>query len=344
HVFDFRWEGDSKSWAISYDFDGYRHGLFKKNLWKMKIPYGMNWAIIFNTRIEKLNDIRVREALSIAYNFQWSNRVLWYGYNRRNLSYFMGSELVARGLPSAAELELLEPFRGQIPDRVFTDEIAWPVNTPFGPNRDSLLKAHALLEDAGWTIADFKRVNRSTGEAFTLDFMARSVEEERTLISYVDNLKRLGIESKLRRVESSQAINRLRKYDYEVIINSMWQNSIPLHWLIRSYFLAQNADRPNMYNYAAIRNPAVDILTEKAIAAGTREELAVIGQALDRILLWSYYVIPGGYPKGRRMVYWDRFGYPEPTPEKKSAGFHELWWFDEERSARVDAGIAALEK
>lgn len=342
-VFDFRWEGDSKSWVTSYDFDGYHHGLFKKDLRKMKIPYGMNWGIIFNTRHEKFRDIRVREALALAYNFQWSNRVLWYNQNKRNLSYFMGSDMAARGLPSAAELELLKPFRDEIPERVFSREFSLPDNVPFGPNRDSLLKAAALLEEAGLVVSDFKRVDQSTGEPFTVDFMARSVEQERMLMPYVDNLARLGIEAKVRRVESSQAINRLRKYDFEAIINDFWQNSIPLHWLIRSYFLSQNVDRPNMENFAGISNPAIDFLTEEAISAKTAEDLAVIGQALDRILLWSFFVVPGGYPVGRRMVYWDRFGYPEPTPELKTAGWHETWWFDEEKSARVDAGIAALE-
>ena len=343
HVFDFRWEGDSKSWATSYDFDGYHQGLFKKQLWKMKIPYGMNWGIVFNTREEKLDDIRVREALALAYNFEWSNRVLWYDQNERNISFFMGSDMAAKGLPSAEELELLEPFRDHIPERAFSREFALPESPASGPNRESLMRADTLLEEAGWEISDFKRVNRSTQEPLTLSFMARSVGEERLLLPYVDNLKRLGIESKVRRIETSQAINRLRKYDFEVIVNQMWQNSIPLHWLIRSYFLSQNVDRPNMYNYAAIRNSAVDFLTEEAISANSEEELAVIGQALDRILLWSFYVVPGGYPTGRRMVYWDRFGYPAPTPDMKTAGFHEIWWFDEEKSARVDAGIAALE-
>lgn len=344
HVFDFRWEGDAKSWETSYDFDGYRQGLFKKDLRKMKVPYGMNWGIILNTREEKLKDIRVREALSLAYNFEWSNRVLWYDHNARNLSFFMGSDMVARGLPSAEELSLLEPFRDEIPARVFTHEFSLPVNTPLGPNRGPLLMADALLEEAGWVIDDFRRVNQSTREPFTLSFMARSVEEERLLIPYADNLKRLGIDTKLRRIESSQAVNRLRKYDFEVIVTGMWQNSIPLHWLIRSYFLSQNADRPNMYNYAAMRSTAIDFLTEAAIEAKSESDLAIIGQALDRIVLWGFYVIPGGYPIGRRMVYWDRFGYPEPTPDLKNAGFHRLWWFDKAKSARVDAGITAIEE
>jgi len=343
HVFDFRWEGDSKSWATSYDFEGYHRGLFKKDLRQMKIPYGMNWGIIFNTRHEKFRDIRVREALTLIYNFEWCNRVLWYRQNKRNTSYFMGSDMKATGLPSPSELALLTPYREQIPERVFSHEFALPENDPVGPNRASLIRAEALLEEAGWIVSDFKRIDPLTGEPLAIDFMARSVEEERLLMPYVDNLERMGIDAKVRRIESSQAINRLRKYDYEAIVNDFWQNSIPLHWLIRSYFLSQNVERPNMENFAGISNPAIDFLTEEAIAATSEERLATVGRALDRILLWSFYAIPGGYPLGRRLVYWDRFGYPEPTPDLKTAGWHEIWWFDEEKSARVDEGIAALE-
>lgn len=343
HVFDFRYEGDAKSWATAYDFDGYHRGLFKKDIRKLKRAYGMNWGIIFNTRLEKFSDIKTREALTLAYNFEWSNRVLWYGDSVRNTSFFMGSELAATGLPSAAELALLEPYRDQLPARVFTDAYTLPKNEPTGRNRDTLIQADELLEAAGWVIRDFKRVNRRTGEPFVMDFLARSVDEERLLIPYVDNLKRLGIGSRLRRVESSQAINRLRRYDFEVIVMGMWQNDIPLHWLVRSYFRSQNADRNNMRNFAGIRMPAADLLVEKIIAADTQEDLNVFARALDRIVLWNFFVVPGGYPNGYRMVYWDRFGYPEPVEGMRTTGFHSIWWFDEEKSARIDAGIVALE-
>jgi len=341
-VFDFRWEGDAKSWATAYDFAGYHKGLFRKDQRQIRLAYGMNWGIVLNTRLDKFNDIPVREALTLAYNFEWSNRVLWYDENTRNTSFFVGSDLSATGLPSPEELDLLEPYQSQLPQRVFTHAYVLPVNPSFGRNRDSLQQADALLTEAGWVVRDFRRVHRETGEPFTLDFLARSVEEERLLIPFVDNLKRLGIESRLRRVESSQGINRVRKYDYEALVMNMWQNNIPLHWLVRSYFRSQNADRDNMRNFAGIRIPAADTLVEKIIAADTQEDLNLYGKALDRIILWGFYVIPGGYPKGRRMVYWDRFGFPPPRADLKTIGFHSIWWFDPEKSARVDAGIAAL--
>ncbi|MEE8399068.1 MAG: extracellular solute-binding protein [Desulfobacterales bacterium] len=344
HVFDYKWENNAKDYATAYDFDGFRKGLFKKERRQLRIPYGMNWGILLNTRKEKLSDIRVREALSLAYNFEWSDRVLWYGANSRNISYFMGSAMSTTGLPTDAERTLLEPFRDQVPDRVFTHAFTLPENNPYGRNRDTLLQADALLEAAGWVVEDFKRVNVKTGEPFTLSLLADSVVEERNLIPYVDNLKRLGITSRLRRVESSQSVNRMRRYDFEATIRTYWQNDIPFSWTMRSRFMSHNANRLNMENYAGINEPAVDFLTKRLIGATTEEEMNTAGKALDRVLLWKFYMIPGGYPEGRRFVYWDRFGFPPPDAGMKWTGFHHLWWFDAKKSARVDAGITELEE
>ena len=299
---------------------------------------------MFNTRVPKLSDIRVREALTLAFDFEWENRVLFHDENNRNNSFFMGSDMAVSGLPSDAELALLEPYRDQLPERVFTHEFALPVNTGFGRNRKALAQADRLLKESGWIVKDFRRVNEKTGEPLVLDLLAKAVIEERIFVPYVDSLHRLGIGSKLRRVESSQSTNRMRKYDFEVTLVGYWQNDIPYAYLMRSRFWSRNADRPNMSNYAGIKQPAVDFLTEVIIAAASEDELIDAGRALDRILLWSFYVIPGGYPAGRRTVFWDRFGYPPPSAGMKGTGYHHLWWFDTEKSARVDAGIAELEK
>lgn len=344
HVFDYRVETNSKDWTTAYEFEGYRRGLFKKSIRKLKIPYGMNWGIMFNSRIAKLSDVRVREALILAFDFEWENRVLFHGANKRNNSYFLGSDMAATGLPSAAELELLEPYRDQLPERVFTEAFNLPVNSGYGRNREALLRADELLEEAGWIVKNSKRINKRTGEPFAMDLLAKSLIEERIFVPFVDSLKRLGIQSKLRRVESSQATNRMRRYDFEATLISYWQNDIPLSYLMRSRFWSRNADRPDMTNYAGIKIPAVDALTETVIAADSVEKLAAAGRALDRVLLWNFYVIPGGYPAGRRTVFWDRFGYPAPSAGMKGTGYHHLWWFDAEKSARVDAGIDEWER
>lgn len=344
-VVDYYRDQNEKDFATAYDFDGLHKGLFKKESYTMGMPYGMHFGVVFNTRKEKLSDVRVREALTLAYNFEWPNRVLWYGAMKRNNSYFMGSDMAATGLPSAAELELLEPFRDQIPARVFTHEVALPENEAFGRNRDTLLQADTLLKEAGWVVNDFKRVNQKTGEPFTLEFVVVMVEHERMLFPYVDNLERLGIESVLRRVQSNQVVNRLRNYDFEATILKYYQFKIPIPSMIRGMFLSRYADQPNMGNFAGIKSPAVDFLVERIISAASEEEMNVAGRALDRVLLWSFYLIPEGYPGGRHLVYWDRFGHPPLGVETMNwTGFPHLWWFDKEKSARVDAGIAELKQ
>ena len=310
---------------------------------KLGKTYGIDFGILLNTRIEKLSDIRVREALTLAYNFEWTNRVFWHGLMKRNISYFIESGLEATGPPSAEELSLLEPFRGQVPERVFTHEFLLPENSPYGRNRDTQLQADALLESAGWVVRDFRRVNRASGKPFTLEVLTSGVTEERLLVPYVENLKRLGISAKLRRIESNVMVNRKRTYDFEAVIQQIWLNNIPNAGWIRSYFLSGNADIPNMQNYAGIKVPAVDALVEKLIFAASEDQMNIAGRTLDRVLLWNFYVVPVAYPQGRKFVYWDRFGF-SPPEKMVWNGWPHLWWIDKEKNARVDAGISALKE
>ena len=340
-VFDYKRELNTEDFATAYDFWGLHEGLFVKKMLKLGKTYGMDWGILVNTRIEKLSDIRVREALTLAYNFEWANRVLWHGLMKRNISYFIESGLEATGPPSDEELFLLEPFRGQVPERVFTHEFLLPENSPSGRNRDTLLQADALLESAGWVVSDFKRVNRASGKPFTLEIITSDIAQERMLIPYVENLKRLGILAKLRRIESNTMVNRKRTYDFEAVVQQIWLNNIPNAGWISSSFLSGNADIPNMQNYAGIKVPAVDALVEKLIFAASEDQMNIAGRALDRILLWSFYVVPGAYPQGRKFVYWDRFGF-SPPEKMVWNGWPHLWWIDKEKNARVDAGISAL--
>lgn len=343
-IYDYKWEGSAKDFATSYDFDGHNKGLFVKLIHQAELPYGMYWGILFNTRYTRFEDVRVREALTLAYNWDWSNRVLGYDSMERVTSYFTGSDVAATGLPSEAELALLEPFRDEIPERVFTNVVNLPENDPYGRNRGTLLQADKLLEAAGWVVRDFSRVNNETGELFTLDFLARSVDHERTLIPYADNLRRLGIASRIRRVESSQAAHRMRKYDLEATIVSYWQDAVPYSWLLRGRFQTINADRHNMSNYAGIKIPAVDLLVEKVIAADKKEEMLAAGRALDRILLWNFYMVPGDHPPGFRSVYWDRFESPPAYPDRRYPSYHLHWWFDEKKSAVIDAYLAEIRR
>lgn len=344
-VVDYFREQDEKMVATAYDFPALHKGLFKKETYTMGMPYGMHQSIVFNTRLDKFKDIRVREALTLAYNFEWANRVFWYGGHKRNNSFFMGTGMSARGLPSEAELEILEPFRDQIPPRVFTHPVDLPVNDEYGRNRDTLLQADKLLREAGWVVRDFKRVHEETGEQFTIEFMVMAQTMERILIPYADNLARLGIDAKIRRVEANILTNRLRTYDFESCVRKYYQFRLPIPSLLRNQFLSDFVDMPNPAsgNFAGVENPVVDHLIEKIISARSEEELAMTGRALDRVLLWNFYVIPEGYPKGRHLMYWARLGHPPLGAEYMSwTGYPHLWWYDEEGAARIEAGNAEL--
>ena len=339
-VVDYWRDQDEREVATAYDFAEVEMGLFNKETYRMGMTYGMHWAVVFNTRLPLFQDIRVREALTLAYNFDWGNRTLQYGALRRNSTFFLGSEMASRDLPSPEELALLEPLREHIPERVFTHEFTLPTNDGYGRNREALLQAGELLAEAGWVVRDFRRVNAETGEPLRFEIMVRLLEHERMLVPYVENLKRLGIGATVRRVESNIYTNRARHYDFEMTMQKIYTHSIPQPARTRSYLKSESADLPNLWNYPGIRNPAVDALVEKVIAAETEEEMDIAGRALDRVLLWSFYVIPEGAPKGRHLLYWDRFGHPPLGREHMNwVGFPHLWWFDREKSDRIDAAL-----
>ena len=340
-VFDYYRDQNESTWATAYDFDGFRRGLFLKETYTMGTSYGMHYSLVFNTRREVFKDVRVREAVTLAYNFEWANRVYWHHGMDRNNSYFMRSGMQARGLPSEAELVLLEPFRGQVPERVFTHPVELPKNEPFGRNRETLRAADALLVEAGWVVKDFVRVHEETGEPLTFELAVSSGNHERMLTPFVDNLERLGIDAVLRRMENNLMVNRLRTYDYDATMRKLYTFRIPRPARIRGQFTSRYADRPNMTNYAGIENPVVDHLVEVIVAATTEDEMNTAGRALDRVLLWNFYVIPDGYPVGRKLAYWDRFGHPPLGVEHMNwTGFPMLWWLDRDKSARIDAALA----
>ena len=344
-VLDYYRDQNESDFAQGYDFPGYHKGLFKKETYTMGESYGMHHAVVFNTRRPLFEDIRVREALNLAYNFEWANRVYWYSGMERNNSFFMRSGMQATGLPSEAELALLRPFQDALPSRVFTHPVPLPKSSPFGRNRATLLRADALLREAGWVVKDFERVHARTGQPLRFEFVISFGDYERMLVPFVDNLKRLGIQATLRKIENNLMVNRLRNYDFDATMRKFYTFRIPFPFRMRSQFTSQYADLPNMTNYAGIKNPVVDFLVDRVAQASSEEEMNNAGRALDRVLLWNFYVIPEGHPVGRHLVYWDRFGHPPLGVEHMYwTGFPKLWWFDEARSARVDAGIAALQE
>lgn len=335
-VIDAKSELVSKIWAIGYDFEGHDKGLFVRNLIKTRRPQGMQYGLMFNLRNPMYQDVRVREALSYAYDFEWANRVLFYDFYGRTYSFFTNSEMAATELPSSEELALLEPYRGEVPDRVFSEAYKPTPTTGTGVPRANLLKADRLLEAAGWIVNDRgERVSRDTGEQLSVDYITVSIYNERSIQPYIANLNKLGIRAQIRAIEASQYINRLGTRDFDATIVNYPQTMVP-GLELRSYYGSRSGAQNYGRNIAGIDDPVVDALIEKIIAATSYGEMVTAGRALDRVMLWNFYAIPGYYPPGYRYVYWDKYGVPDAS-ELTRSGFFDLWWYDKAKAARVES-------
>jgi microcin C transport system substrate-binding protein len=341
-VVDARLEGVAKRWATEYDFPGYRDGYFIKDLIVTERPFGMAFGLLFNLRMEKFRDVRVREAIALAYDFEWNNRVLNHSFYERVDSFFENSDLAQTGLPSEAELALLEPFRGQIPERVFTEPYVPTRTSGRGYARANLLEAARLLKEAGYDVVDGVLVDHATGRPFTIEFLTVSVYLERFLMPLVASLERLGIFSTVRTVEVSQYINRVGKFDFEGSLRTYSQTLVPGTEL-RNYWGSDAAERIYSRNTPGIKDPVVDALIETIIGSRSREELIAACRALDRVMLWNFYAIPGFFPPGYRYGYWDKFEKPEIQARYRS-GFFDTWWYSEEKARQVAIGMQRMQK
>ncbi len=329
---DYWVEADPYQWRTGYDTPAAARGWLVKRQNNAKVQSGFQTALIFNTRRAKLADVRVREALTIAFDFEWTNRAIYDGFYARADSYFSGTELAARGTPAGAELALLEPFREQLPAHVFTRPFAFPQATDAEGHRDNLLKARDLLAQAGWTTRDGEVVDVE-GRQLEIEFLTNAATHQRTLLPYMDNLARLGIGSKIRLVESAQYMNRLLASDYDALLRSL-PYGFPPGVEIRAYFTSVSASAPNSANVAGINSPVVDALVSEVLGARRSDELIAASRALDRTLLWGYYLIPIiGRPEPR-AVHWDKFGRPAVEAEYITS-FPDTWWWDEERASRI---------
>lgn len=340
-VVDVRIENQAKDWAKSYEFAAVKQGLFRKELIPQKVASGLPVPFLFNLRLEKFKDVRVREALSVAHDFEWENRVLFHGFYTRASSWFSNSDLAAVGLPSPAELELLEPFRDKVPPRVFTEVYRPPQSTGVGPNRDQLIRAHRMLEEAGWVLRDGVRVREDTGEPFTIEFLYGTPILQRVAMPYLHNLEKLGIAVEQRTAEASRYLARMRAFDFEATCSGAISQSHTPGLELHSKFGSGAADIQGSANRIGIKDPVVDALIVKVVNAKTVPELIAAGRALDRVLVWNFYAIPGFYAPGYRYAWWDKFQRPDLKGGYRT-GFPDTWWFDPVKAARVEAGAAAL--
>lgn len=309
--FDFISINIAKQWARDMEGKKFADG----SIIKRTFPHHNNAGIqgfLMNTRRPLFQDRRVRKALGLALDFEWINTALFHGQYTRNDSYFSNSYLAAKGLPDDSEKKLLEPFRAQLPPEVFSETLAAPVaNGPEGLRRN-LLEAKGLLEEAGWRVVD-GRLTNAQGEPFSFDILLASPIFERVMAAYVKNLEKLGIKADYRSVDSSLYAERLKTFDFDMIVQSYGQSQSPGNEQ-RNYWQSDAATKEGSQNYAGINSAAVDFLVDKIIYAETRDELVTACRALDRVLWFGYYLVPNWYLAVHRLSYHDKFAMPSTLP------------------------------
>ena len=330
--FDFHEEYTSKVWATGYDISAVEEGWLIKDTLEDNTPSGVQ-AFFINTRLPKFQDRRVREALAHAFDFEWLNKNQFYGLYDRMASYFENSELAARGLPSAAELALLEPYRGAVPEEVFTSEFVPPSTDGSGNNRGNLRAARALLEQAGWVTRDGALVNAASGEAMIIEFLYFEPTFERIYAAFGRSLERLGVAVTLRLVDSASYEERLKTHDFDITTRRFVFSLSPGAEL-NFFFASATADQVGSPNSAGIKDPVVDSLVAQVVGARDRPGLLAAARALDRVLLWGHYMIPQWYKGAHNLVYWDKFARPALKP-RYARGVIDTWWIDREKDAAL---------
>jgi microcin C transport system substrate-binding protein len=325
-------ERSANAWATRYDFPAVRdHRVIKEKFPVANV--GRMQGYVFNLRRPLFADVRLRRAFNYAYDFEEMNRQLSFGEYRRNKSYFDGTELASSGLPEGLELQILETVRDKVPPEVFTK----PYQNPVGGNpeavRGNLREATRLLKEAGFEVKDAKLVGPD-GKPVSVEFLSQDPAEERGILFYKPNLERLGITVNVRTVDDVQYQNRLRNFDFDIVTN-LWPQSLSPGNEQRDFFGSQAADRPGAQNVGGIKNPAVDALIERIIFAKNRDELVASCKAMDRVLLWNFYLVPEFVVDYQRVARWDRFSHFEPLPKYGITGFPTLWWWDAEKAAKT---------
>jgi microcin C transport system substrate-binding protein len=330
---DWHVENTAKRWATGYDFPA----VHEKRVVREEFPIrniGVMQAFAFNTRLAKFKDSRLRRAFNFAFDFESINRDIFYGQYTRIASYFQGTELACSGLPQGRELEILDSYRGEIPAEVFTTPYWNPVGGDPEADRDNLLEATRLLQAAGYAVRDFKLVHVMTGEPLTIEFLLAAPTYERFVLSYQDSLKRLGIGVAVRVVDDVQYENRLRNWEFDIVVAS-WEESLTPGNEQRDYWGSGAANTPGSRNLIGIADRAIDALIDGIVLAPDRDELVAATRALDRVLLWHHYVVPQWTYGKERTARWDRFGRPRVMPRYGLSAFPAIWWWDAERAAKT---------
>jgi microcin C transport system substrate-binding protein len=330
---DFRAENSALNWATRYDFPARA----EKRVLLEEFPVrnqGVMQAFAFNTRRERYKDARVRRAFNYAFDFEEMNKQIFFGQYTRIKSYFEGTELACSGVPEGAELAILETVRDKVPAEVFTTAYTHPETGTPEKVRNNLREGTRLLREAGYEIRNQKLVNARTGEPMSVEILTESPSFERVILFYKPSLERLGITVTVRTVDDAQYENRLRSWDFDMIIGS-WAQSLSPGNEQRDFWGSAAADRAGSRNLVGIKNPAVDALIDRVIFATDRAELIAATKALDRVLLWNHYVVPQWTYGKVRTARWDRFSRPDEMPKYGASAFPTVWWWDADKAAKT---------
>ncbi len=334
-AYTFRSENTSRLWGTAYDFEAIEKG----HVIKTELPDGSKapgQSFIFNLRKDKFDDIRVREAISLMFNFEWSNEALFYGLYERVNGFWDNSHLGASGVPEGLELEILKPLvdEGLLDESLLTNDATIPAaSSQRQLDRKNLRKASALLDEAGWIVGD-DGMRRKDGEVLSIEFLESSPAWDRIINPYVENLKALGIDAKLDRVDQAQETDRRREYDFDMATHSINLGYEPSSGL--KQWFATEAMEGSSRNLMGLSDPAVDRLVDVVIAASTTEELTAGVKALDRVLRAKRFAVMQWYKNVHTVAYWDQYDYPDPLPPF-ARGELDFWWFNEEKAAKLKA-------
>ena len=330
---DYWQETSAKNWAIAYDFAAVKNGFVRRQEVPVERTQSMQ-CFVLNLRRAQFQDRRVRQAFSLAYDFEWANKNLFYDQYARVGSYFEGSELAApKALPEGRELEILNEVKDGVPPEVFTEIHKNPANDTPDAMRGNLRKAVTLLKEAGWEVKNGVLTNVKTGQPMKVEFLLVSPLFERIVQPYLRNLEVLGIRGTIRLVDSAQYTRRLDGFDYDIVVGNFAQSESPGNEQ-RDFWGSDAAGREGSTNLIGVKDPAIDKLIDRVIFAKDRAELVAATRALDRVLLWNEFVVPQWYSPTIRIAYWDRYGQPKVLPGL-TPGFLQVWWFDQTLAARL---------
>ncbi len=328
---DLREEFTSKEWATGYDIPPVKDGRMTLATLPDKSPSGTQGFFV-NTRKAKFQNIKLRKALDLAFDYEWTNKNLFYGLYKRTTSYFENSPMMAAGVPSAAELALLTPYKDKLSPAVFETAYVPPVSDASGQDRKMLGDAARLLSEAGWEVKGGKRVN-AQGETLDIEFLITDPTSERLLSGYVKNLGALGVNAQIRRVDEAQYQRRLKSFDYDVVIARFSMLLTP-GLELKQYFGSEAAATDGSRNLAGIKDPVIDALLDKVTSAKTRNDLDTATRALDRVLRAGHYWVPHWFKASHTVAHWNKFGWPGKKPDY-DRGIIDTWWYDAEKGAKL---------